>query len=144
MGCSTNSGSDHLPVLCAPLCLLWGCCVLCVHCLLRSRGCVLRPLLTCGFLPEGVCAGQKTGAAGAAARAAPTAGSSLRRKKSLQSQHLHPALVPVTQGDAWLAEQQMRPGFLCADVSGGVEKFKVPAFNEVDAEPLPTGLTYIR
>ncbi|KAI3435941.1 hypothetical protein D9Q98_001999 [Chlorella vulgaris] len=87
---------------------------------------------------------QKTGAAGAAARAAPTAGSSLRRKKSLQSQHLHPALVPVTQGDAWLAEQQMRPGFLCADVSGGVEKFKVPAFNEVDAEPLPTGLTYIR
>jgi hypothetical protein len=38
----------------------------------------------------------------------------------------------------------MRPGFLCADVSGGVEKFKVPAFNEVDAEPLPPGLTYIR
>jgi hypothetical protein len=57
---------------------------------------------------------------------------------------LHRVYAPVAQDEAWLEVQQRRPGFLCADVSGGVEKFRVPVFNEVDEEPAPTGFNYVR
>lgn len=49
----------------------------------------------------------------------------------------------MVQDGAWLRAQQGRPGFLCADISGGAEVRKVPAFNDVDDEPLPE-LQYVR
>lgn len=80
-------------------------------------------------------------AAAAAATAAPKA---RKKKAGKQGSGLQAALVPVVQDGAWLAAQQRRPGFLCADISGGVEKYQVPVFNEVDDDPPPQGLTYVR
>lgn len=59
-------------------------------------------------------------------------------------QVLHPLLQRVRQDAAWLAAQQRRAGFLCADVSGGVERYQIPCFNEVDEEPPPADLEYVR
>lgn len=66
------------------------------------------------------------------------------KKKKKKAHQPHPAFRPVAQDARWLAAQQRRPGFLLADVSGGVERRQIPVFNEVDDEPAPADLTYVR
>lgn len=86
-------------------------------------------------------AGAASSATAAAAAAAP------RRKQKRQAgrdvQAAPAALAVVVQDDAWLAAQRARPGFLTADISGGAEARKIPAFNEVDDATLDE-LQYVR
>jgi hypothetical protein len=96
-------------------------------------------------------AGQRSQASTSIAAAASAAGTAAaapppRKKKPRPAlkQVLHPLLQLVRQDAEWLAAQQRRPGFLSADVSGGVERYRIPCFNEVDKEPAPSGLVYVR
>lgn len=99
----------------------------------------LRP--PCAAGPRSKKASTSAAAAAAAAAVAPK-----RSKKQKAGAGAVPqrALCLVKQDAAWLAAQQARPGFLTADISGGVEARQIPAFNEVDDEPLPAGLVYVR
>ncbi len=83
-------------------------------------------------------------AAPSSAAAAAAAGAPRRHKKpKAAASPLPRGLRPVVQDGAWLRAQQARPGFLCADISEGAEVRKIPAFNDVDDEPLPE-LQYVR
>ncbi|KAL4429393.1 hypothetical protein ABPG77_005167 [Micractinium sp. CCAP 211/92] len=86
-------------------------------------------------------AGAASSAAAAAAAAAPRRKQKRQAGRDMQAAPAAPAVV--VQDDAWLAAQRARPGFLTADISGGAEARKIPAFNEVDDVTLDE-LQYVR
>lgn len=108
-------------------------------CVCRCRG-KTNPTASLAHPPAGLRT-QKVAASAVAATA--TAAAPKRPKKPRAAPPLPRALRPVVQDGAWLRAQQARLGFLCDDMSGGVEVRKIPAFNEVDDEPLPQ-LQYVR
>lgn len=89
-------------------------------------------------------AGARTQKAPSHAAAAAAAAAPRRPKKKKAAVAQQPAYPVVVQDARWLAAQRARPGFLLEDISCGLERRKIPVFNEEDGEGPPQGLTYVR